>query len=182
MNLMVEISGVGQKTDKQFFDSSPILIGKVRENDVILPNELVSSQHARIDWDDQSICVKDLNSKIGTFIGEFRISEARFLCDALKMRVATCEILLRIDRGTPISPGGTRQKTILGARDRIERILPTDADFDSFCLSYFPGIFKRFGAAMNRLQKENTLLDTYQDELDAVLDALASYEQRRSKK
>lgn len=45
------------------------------------------------------------------------------------------------------------------ARKLIERVLPTDPDFDAFCLDCFPRIKRRFAGSMDRLAKENLLLE-----------------------
>lgn len=44
-------------------------------------------------------------------------------------------------------------------RAALQRHLPTDADFEGFCIDYFPDVQKRFSSGMNRLQKENLLLE-----------------------
>lgn len=41
----------------------------------------------------------------------------------------------------------------------LTEVLPTDSDFNAFCLDYYPSIYRRFGAEMNRVTKENLLLE-----------------------
>ena len=36
---------------------------------------------------------------------------------------------------------------------------PTDADFNAFCLDYFPDVQRQFGTGMDRVQKINLLLE-----------------------
>lgn len=44
-------------------------------------------------------------------------------------------------------------------RRLLDKSLRTDADFMAFCLDYFPSVHRRFAAGMDRMQKENLLLD-----------------------
>jgi hypothetical protein len=43
-------------------------------------------------------------------------------------------------------------------RRLLEELLPTSADFDAFCMDYFPEIAHRFGGGMDRIQRTNLLL------------------------
>lgn len=51
-------------------------------------------------------------------------------------------------------------------RDSVRRLLnqiPTDADFDAFCLDFFPAVHKRFTATMDRVQRSTLLLQVVPD-------------------
>lgn len=56
-------------------------------------------------------------------------------------------------------------------RKLLNAALITDADFDAFCLDYFPNVKRRFGAAMQRVEKVNLLLEVEGD-LERIADAL----------
>lgn len=43
-------------------------------------------------------------------------------------------------------------------RQRLRSELLTDEDFDAFCIDYFPGVAQRLSSGLNRVQKENLLL------------------------
>jgi hypothetical protein len=48
-------------------------LGASADNDIVLSDPFVSSQHARMVWDGVNWWVEDLGSKNGTFIGELRL-------------------------------------------------------------------------------------------------------------
>lgn len=45
-------------------------------------------------------------------------------------------------------------------RETLQRILPTDSELVAFCIDYFPVVANRFAPAMDRLAKENLLLQS----------------------
>lgn len=49
-------------------------IGAGADNDIVLSDPFVSSQHARLVWDGVDWSIEDLGSKNGTFIGEVRLA------------------------------------------------------------------------------------------------------------
>lgn len=55
-------------------------------------------------------------------------------------------------------------------RKMIEERIRTDAELEAFCLDYFSQVHRRFGSGMDRLQKENFLLQAAPpDELRTAL-------------
>lgn len=56
-------------------------------------------------------------------------------------------------------------------RNQINISIRTDADFDAFCLDYFPQVHCRFSAGMDRTQKVNLLLEVV-DHLDSITEKL----------
>ncbi|OGO39094.1 MAG: hypothetical protein A2W35_09280 [Chloroflexi bacterium RBG_16_57_11] len=58
--------------ESKLFTSLPISIGRAKDNDIILPDETVSSHHAQIYYDEivNDICIVDLDSLNGLFIGD----------------------------------------------------------------------------------------------------------------
>jgi pSer/pThr/pTyr-binding forkhead associated (FHA) protein len=59
--------------DSISLESLPIRFGRSRENDVTLNHPLVSRAHCEIFLDDGKICVRDLGSLNGTYVGNLRI-------------------------------------------------------------------------------------------------------------
>jgi len=61
-------------------------------------------------------------------------------------------------------------------RLRLDEALRTDADFESFCLDFFPDVHRRFGGGMERTAKVNLLLQlvTDRDQILARLEGLTA--------
>jgi len=62
-----------------FHESSPLLVGRSRNCGLRLDASDVSSEHARIGLDDDSIWVEDLGSTNGTFVGGEAVSGRRYI-------------------------------------------------------------------------------------------------------
>lgn len=56
-------------------------------------------------------------------------------------------------------------------RQLLQSSLPSDADFNAFCLDFFPDVYQRFGQGMDRVQKTNMLLEQVTKRTQ-ILDAL----------
>jgi hypothetical protein len=50
-------------------------------------------------------------------------------------------------------------------RRRLSDALRSSADFDAFCIDYFPLVYQRFGEGMDRTQKTNILFEQVGDHL-----------------
>lgn len=50
-----------------------LAVGRVESNDLALPDESVSEEHAFIDWDGRQVTITDLGSKNGTFVAGVRL-------------------------------------------------------------------------------------------------------------
>lgn len=59
-------------------------------------------------------------------------------------------------------------------RDILAQVLRTSADFDGFCLDYFPDVYRRFSDTMDRVQRENLLLQL--TDSVAVLSCLSQHD------
>ena len=68
-----------------------------------------------------------------------------------------------------------RTATLATLRQRIEQLFPTVSDFDSFCLDYFPAVFREFTDGMQRQARINLLLSSQAPE--AILHQLSRIEQ-----
>ena len=55
-------------------------------------------------------------------------------------------------------------------RQRLERELCSDSEFEGFCITYFPEAYSRFGRGMDRIEKINFLLQI--TDIDGLLNAL----------
>lgn len=51
-----------------------LAIGRAERNDLALPDESVSEEHAFIDWDGRQVTITDLGSKNGTFVAGVRLA------------------------------------------------------------------------------------------------------------
>jgi hypothetical protein len=56
-------------------------------------------------------------------------------------------------------------------RELLDQVLRTDADFDAFCIDFFPDVQRRFGSGMLRTQKASLLLEV-EHNLSSILDKL----------
>lgn len=68
---------------------------------------------------------------------------------------------MRTDKTTPepSEPTIHRSVTPVLLRRLIDRLAPTDADLDAFCINHFPEVKRRFGVSMERVAKINLLLE-----------------------
>lgn len=73
----------------------PLVMGRGREVDLTLASPLVSRRHCEIYQADDRICVRDLESLNGTFIGEDRVEDTELSTgDLLTVGAATFEVVL----------------------------------------------------------------------------------------
>src|SRR5215467_4067313 len=81
------------------FGKEEVLIGRIAENDLVLPNTTVSSRHARIYRSNGSWMVADQQSTNGTFLNGRRIAEPVSISDGDEIAVGGFRI--RVDLGGP---------------------------------------------------------------------------------
>lgn len=65
--------------------------------------------------------------------------------------------LLRLFKG--ILHGNSLTPTVASIRNLFDSVVIDDSDMDAFCISYFPGIKKRFSNNMDRTRKANILFE-----------------------
>lgn len=70
------------------------------------------------------------------------------------------------------SEGSTRMLRVHELRAVMRTILRTDADFDAFCLDYFPEAFHNFSEGMSRTKKENLLFKSVAIDCQVLTEAL----------
>ena len=82
--------------ESRLFTSLPISIGRATNNDIVLADETVSAQHARVYYDDkaQDICIVDLDSLNGLFIGD-QPTRKNILYDGVKIGFGTATLIFR---------------------------------------------------------------------------------------
>ena len=79
-------------------DNLPLVFGRGREVGLTLASPLVSRRHCEVYEADGKICVRDLESLNGTFVGEDRVSDiALSTGDLLTVGAATFEVVLEAE-------------------------------------------------------------------------------------
>lgn len=78
------------------FTSLPIGIGRSEENDLVLNDDTVSANHARIYYDEQvkDVCIVDVDSLNGLFIDD-QPTRRNVLFDGVKIRLGNVSITFR---------------------------------------------------------------------------------------
>ena len=76
--------------------SLPITIGRSSQNDIILVDDTVSDQHARIYYDEiiGNVCIQDLDSNNGTWINDLP-TQKNILYDGVRLRFGSAELEYR---------------------------------------------------------------------------------------
>lgn len=83
----------GQSVD---LDGSRVMIGRVEDNDLQLPDEKVSRHHAVIEQEDGGrVVLRDLNSRNGTYVDGVRLAGSRVLRGGEQLRLGGAQ--LRVD-------------------------------------------------------------------------------------
>lgn len=129
---------------KKKFRRSRLLIGRSEGCDIVLDNPFVSSQHAELFVRDGDYYLRDLHSRNGTFLNDFRVTE-RVLPPAGAIRLGRTSLAYEIEKaalekaeeipGIPLAPmrPGAPARLIVGSSralreltDRLKKIAPTD--------------------------------------------------------
>jgi Nif-specific regulatory protein len=98
----------GLATGKRHELSSDLIrVGRATDNDVVLPDELVSGEHARVWFSGERYIVRDLRSTNGTAV----------VRGTLRIALDSCS-----DRETPLEPGDVIE---LGTGERVVRLVVT---------------------------------------------------------
>ncbi len=87
-------------------DKLPLVFGRGREVDVTLASPLVSRRHCELYESGGRLCVRDLESLNGTFVGEERVDEQPLASgDRLTVGAAIFEVVLDTEDGEPAAAG-----------------------------------------------------------------------------
>lgn len=84
------------------------MIGRDQNNDLYIPDISVSKSHADIKFNSDERCyvITDLGSQNGTYLNDFRLSEAKQISQSYQLnhgdnlRIGKCKLLLHIHEGT----------------------------------------------------------------------------------
>lgn len=74
--------------------SGSLLIGRLPECDVLLPDTLVSRMHARISVQGDSVVVEDLHSTNGVYVNGLKVGHSTVLCEGDRILIGTTEFSL----------------------------------------------------------------------------------------
>lgn len=94
----LELMGSGGVAPFFAIEGDATLIGRVNENDIVLPDPNVSRSHARVTRRGERYIITDLDSTNGTWLNEQRVSEAE-LGDDDVIRLGGTRLLFRRSRG-----------------------------------------------------------------------------------
>jgi len=102
----------------------PTVIGRGRDADLTLAHPLASRHHCELYEVDGTLCVRDMGSLNGTFVGDFRVTEAALESgDILVIGGGKFEVLVEKD-AEPLLPPTAPQESAATAPARAETIEP----------------------------------------------------------
>ena len=91
----VIVASEGELAGQQWtVDSTPFLIGRGSDCDIVLPERQVSRHHVRITRDDGQYTLHDLQSKNGTHLNGVQVTDEATLHDGDEIQIALCVKLL----------------------------------------------------------------------------------------
>ena len=91
---VLELLDSGEVSTVFGIDEQAIQIGRVGDNDIVLPDPNVSRVHARVWRSNDSFIITDLDSTNGTLVNEKRVSEAA-LADNDAIRLGSTRLIFR---------------------------------------------------------------------------------------
>jgi pilus assembly protein CpaF len=90
---------------------SPFAVGRSQENDLILPDKVVSGRHCQLTTDGQDVQVQDLDSKAGTTLNGRRIDTRAPLRPGDRVQIGKYRIELLSDRESAVAEPEKAAKT-----------------------------------------------------------------------
>jgi pilus assembly protein CpaF len=87
VSFSIVITEKGGKPRQESFEQNEITIGRVQDNDIVLPKGNISKRHSRIVLRDGKFIIVDLKSTNGTFVNGKRISSPMVLKDQDKIYI-----------------------------------------------------------------------------------------------
>ena len=76
--------------------TAPLIIGRSKPADLVVPMAEVSRRHCRIQLSGGTVLATDLESTNGTFVDDIRITEPTTLRPGCKLRIGSCEMTLEL--------------------------------------------------------------------------------------
>ncbi len=98
----VIISEKGGAERRESYDRPDITIGRVQDNDLVLPKGNVSKRHARVRYREGGFIVTDLGSTNGTYVNGRKIPQATIVREGDKIYIG--DFVLRIEAGGAPKP------------------------------------------------------------------------------
>lgn len=164
--LIVPVTVITPQGDLELSHGS-LLIGRLPECDLNLPDTLVSRMHARLSVQEESVVVEDLHSTNGVYVNGLRVSHSCVLREGDRILIGTSELSLfesrdsslmrvraaRAISSSPHQPAPQRQQTMPSANDVPLRVpsrsehVPATARADA--LKMIGGLADRLAAAGN---------------------------------
>jgi pilus assembly protein CpaF len=114
----VVIHEKGGAERRETFETSELTVGRVQDNELMLPKGNVSKRHARLLYRDGRFIVTDLNSTNGTYVNRRRITQATIVREGDRIYVG--DFVLRIEL-----PGGD---VPAAAVEQVRPELPSNSD------------------------------------------------------
>ena len=95
-NYTIVITEKGGKPLSKDFDRGELTIGRVQDNDIVLPKGNISKRHSRIVLRDDKFIIVDLKSTNGTFVNGKKISAPQVLKDSDKIYIGDFTLQLEM--------------------------------------------------------------------------------------
>lgn len=89
----------GGLSDELRFTSPEVVIGRHPSCEWVIPNDTVSSRHARMVYHHDQWWLEDLGSRNGTFLNEVALSDPAVLADQDQVRCGQVNFSVRFDDG-----------------------------------------------------------------------------------
>ncbi|MGA7743526.1 MAG: FHA domain-containing protein, partial [Polyangia bacterium] len=95
--LILTLAEKGGDSKELSFDKTEIRVGRVRDNDIVLPKGNVSKHHCRLLLQNGQLVVEDLGSTNGTYVNGRKIAEATSISTTDKVFVG--DFVIRVAGG-----------------------------------------------------------------------------------
>lgn len=86
----------GPVTERQVFAQPEVMLGRSASSEFTVPDETVSSRHARLSYHHKQWWIEDLNSTNGTFLNDERVGVPTVIVPGDELRVGNVIFLIGI--------------------------------------------------------------------------------------
>jgi len=137
MRIKLVLLGDGGQRTVYRLKKLPTVVGRGRDADLTLAHPLASRHHCELYEVEGTLCVRDLGSLNGTFVGDFRVTEAALESgDLLTIGSAKFEVVIEKD-STALLPPGSHQghlepDAIQHSPESLEEVQELEEVEDSF--------------------------------------------------
>lgn len=101
---------------------TPLRIGRAPENDIVLPQGQVSSNHASLNWESEVWILRDLKSSNGTLVNGKRVTEAR-LRHGDVIRIGKIELVYQTSEGHDAKRSWDLTQALVSQQEHVLRDL-----------------------------------------------------------